>query len=82
MALMTGAQWLALVNSNGFEGASEYLQAVGSWAKEGSQILGQFARASKALDRALTDADKTAIRAKATAWLAREPVAADYVRGA
>lgn len=80
MALITGAQLVALVNTNGFAGAAEYLQAVGSWAKEGSQIVGQFAQASKALDRPLTDADKTAIRAKASAWLAREPVAADYVQ--
>jgi hypothetical protein len=79
MALITGQQLVTLVNANGFVGAAEYLQAVGSWLKEGSQIVGQFARASKALDRALTDADKTAIRAKTAAWLAREPVAADYV---
>lgn len=80
MALITEPQLVALVNANGFAGAAEYLQALGSWAKEGAQIVGHFARASKAIDRALTDADKTAIRAKASAWLAREPVAADYVK--
>lgn len=80
MALITGQQLVALVNTNGFAGASEYLQAMGSWFKEGAQIVGDFARASRALDRTMTDADKTAIRAKASAWLAREPVAADYMK--
>jgi hypothetical protein len=80
MALITGAQLVALVNTNGFAGASEYMHALGSWLKEGSQVVGQFARASKSLDRPLTDADKTAIRAKAAAWLAREPVASEYVQ--
>lgn len=80
MALISGAQLTTLVSNNGFEGAADYLQALGSWLKEGAQIMGDFARASKRLDRALTDADKTAIRAKAAAWLAREPVASAYVQ--